>query len=38
MSPAVGRSLELYYIDGQPDGMVTAELLTQIAAPVGAMA
>jgi len=26
MSPAVGRSLELYYIDGQPDGMVTAEL------------
>lgn len=26
MSPAVGRSLELYYIDGRPDGMVTAEL------------
>lgn len=23
---AVGRSLELYYTDGQPDGMVTAEL------------
>lgn len=23
---AVGRSLELYYIDGKPDGMVTAEL------------
>ncbi|WP_395330753.1 GIY-YIG nuclease family protein [Novosphingobium sp. BL-8H] len=26
MSPAVGWSLELYYIDGRPDGMVTAEL------------
>ncbi len=26
MSPAGGRSLELYYIDGRPDGMVTAEL------------
>jgi len=26
MSAAVGRSLELYYIDGRPDGMVTAEL------------
>ncbi|PTQ58580.1 uncharacterized protein DUF4357 [Sphingomonas sp. PP-CE-3G-477] len=26
MSPPVGRSLELYYIDGRPDGMVTAEL------------
>ncbi|MEZ0497514.1 GIY-YIG nuclease family protein [Sphingomonas sp. IW22] len=26
MSLAVGRSLELYYIDGRPDGMVTAEL------------
>ena len=26
MSTAVGRSLELYYIDGRPDGMVTAEL------------
>lgn len=26
MNPAVGRSLELYYIDGRPDGMVTAEL------------
>jgi hypothetical protein len=26
MSPAIGRSLELYYIDGRPDGMVTAEL------------
>ncbi len=26
MSPAVGRSLELYYIEGRPDGMVTAEL------------
>ena len=26
MSPAAGRSLELYYIDGRPDGMVTAEL------------
>ncbi len=26
MIPAVGRSLELYYIDGRPDGMVTAEL------------
>lgn len=22
----IGRSLELYYVDGQPDGMVTAEL------------
>ena len=26
MSAATGRSLELYYVDGQPDGMVTAEL------------
>jgi hypothetical protein len=26
MSVAVGRSLELYYIDGRPDGMLTAEL------------
>jgi hypothetical protein len=26
MIRAVGRSLELYYIDGRPDGMVTAEL------------
>ena len=26
MSAAVGRSLELYYIDGRPDGMLTAEL------------
>ncbi|MCJ8158651.1 GIY-YIG nuclease family protein [Sphingomonas sp. LaA6.9] len=26
MSSAVGRSLELYYIDGRPDGMLTAEL------------
>lgn len=26
MSPAPGRSLELYYIDGRPDGMLTAEL------------
>jgi hypothetical protein len=26
VSLAVGRSLELYYIDGRPDGMVTAEL------------
>lgn len=26
MSGAIGRSLELYYIDGRPDGMVTAEL------------
>lgn len=26
MSPAVGRSLELYYIDGRPDGMLTAEM------------
>lgn len=25
-SPAVGRSLELYYIDGRPDGMLTAEM------------
>ncbi len=25
-SPAGGRSLELYYIDGRPDGMVTAEM------------
>lgn len=24
--PLIGRSLELYYIDGRPDGMVTAEL------------
>ena len=24
--PAIGRSLELYYIDGQPDGMLTAEM------------
>ena len=26
MSAATGRSLELYYIDGRPDGMLTAEL------------
>ena len=26
MNSAKGRSLELYYVDGQPDGMVTAEL------------
>jgi hypothetical protein len=26
MTPALGRSLELYYIDGRPDGMLTAEL------------
>ena len=26
MSVALGRSLELYYIDGRPDGMLTAEL------------
>lgn len=26
MTSAPGRSLELYYIDGQPDGMLTAEL------------
>ncbi|TYC81551.1 GIY-YIG nuclease family protein [Novosphingobium sp. BW1] len=26
MIRAVGRSLELYYIDGRPDGMLTAEL------------
>ncbi|WP_174297464.1 GIY-YIG nuclease family protein [Sphingomonas bacterium] len=26
MSGAPGRSLELYYVDGKPDGMVTAEL------------
>ena len=26
MSAAIGRSLELYYIDGRPDGMLTAEL------------
>ena len=26
MTAAVGRSLELYYIDGRPDGMLTAEL------------
>jgi hypothetical protein len=26
MTGAVGRSLELYYIDGRPDGMLTAEL------------
>lgn len=26
MNPAIGRSLELYYVDGRPDGMVTAEL------------
>jgi hypothetical protein len=25
-SPAVGRSLELYYIDGRPDGMLTAQM------------
>lgn len=25
-SPATGRSLELYYIDGRPDGMLTAEM------------
>ncbi|MEJ0070345.1 MAG: hypothetical protein WDO24_18390 [Pseudomonadota bacterium] len=25
-SPTVGRSLELYYIDGRPDGMLTAEM------------
>lgn len=25
-SPAQGRSLELYYIDGRPDGMLTAEM------------
>ncbi|MDJ0390270.1 GIY-YIG nuclease family protein [Roseomonas sp. E05] len=26
MTAAIGRSLELYYIDGRPDGMLTAEL------------
>ncbi|KMS55208.1 endonuclease [Novosphingobium barchaimii LL02] len=26
MSRAIGRSLELYYIDGRPDGMLTAEM------------
>ncbi|WP_198368521.1 GIY-YIG nuclease family protein [Roseomonas rosulenta] len=26
MMPPIGRSLELYYIDGRPDGMLTAEL------------
>lgn len=26
MTAAVGRSLELYYIDGRPDGMLTAEM------------
>lgn len=26
MSRAVGRSLELYYVDGRPDGMVAAEM------------
>lgn len=26
MSAALGRSLELYYVDGRPDGMLTAEL------------
>ncbi len=26
MSGAIGRSLELYYIDGRPEGMLTAEL------------
>lgn len=26
MTRAIGRSLELYYIDGRPDGMLTAEL------------
>lgn len=26
MNRAIGRSLELYYIDGRPDGMLTAEL------------
>lgn len=26
MSSALGRSLELYYIDGRPDGMLTAEM------------
>lgn len=26
MSSTIGRSLELYYIDGRPDGMLTAEL------------
>ncbi|HEY0182970.1 MAG TPA: GIY-YIG nuclease family protein [Rhodopila sp.] len=26
MNAAAGRSLELYYIDGRPDGMLTAEL------------
>src|ERR1700761_2063364 len=25
-SPTAGRSLELYYIDGRPDGMLTAEM------------
>ena len=25
-SPAAGRSLELHYIDGRPDGMLTAEM------------
>jgi hypothetical protein len=25
-TPAIGRSLELYYIDGRPDGMLTAEM------------
>lgn len=26
MTGAIGRSLELYYIDGRPDGMLTAEM------------
>ncbi|RVU07137.1 GIY-YIG nuclease family protein [Novosphingobium umbonatum] len=26
MTRAIGRSLELYYIDGRPDGMLTAEM------------
>lgn len=26
MTLTLGRSLELYYIDGRPDGMLTAEL------------
>ena len=26
ITPALGRSLELYYIDGRPDGMLTAEM------------
>jgi hypothetical protein len=26
MTATLGRSLELYYIDGKPDGMLAAEL------------